>query len=142
MPSASDLVGAGMPYRWAELLARIPDTVTTEANMTDNSGGTASDTIAPAINIAALTDSTSGTTDDTVADVSTAVTGVDGTGNNAASKADVDTRLGTINDNFSEVAEELIAQQALNLVLINAVASLTAKVNTLLTANRGGGLIS
>ena len=31
-------------------------------------------------------------------------TGVDGTGNNAASKADVDARLGVINDNIAELA--------------------------------------
>lgn len=55
------------------------------------------------LDVSELTDSTSGTTDGTVADVSTAVTGVDGTGDNAASKADVDTRLGTINDNLAEL---------------------------------------
>ena len=42
--------------------------------------------------ITKLTDSTSGTTDGTLAAVSAAVTGVDGTGSNAASKADVDAR--------------------------------------------------
>ena len=68
-----------------------------------------------------LTDSTTGTADGTVADVSTAVTGVDGTGSNAASKADVDTRLGTINNNFADLA---------------------AKVNALLAAARNAGLIA
>ena len=56
-----------------------------------------------------LTDSTSGTADGTVADVSTAVTGVDGTGSNAASKADVDARLAAINDNFAELTQRLNA---------------------------------
>lgn len=50
-----------------------------------------------------LTDSTSGTTDGTVDDVSTVVTGVDGTGSNAASKVDVDARLVSINNNIAEL---------------------------------------
>lgn len=53
--------------------------------------------------VTSLTDSTGGSTDGTVDDVSTAVTGVDGTGSNAASKADVDTRLAAINANFAEL---------------------------------------
>lgn len=56
---------------------------------------------------AALTDSTNGAKDGTIADVSTAVTGVDGTGSNAASKADVDTRLGVINANFADVTDQI-----------------------------------
>lgn len=56
------------------------------------------------LDVEALTDSTGGTSDGTVADVSAAVTGVDGSGSNAASKADVDSRLGDINDNFTELA--------------------------------------
>ena len=59
-----------------------------------------------------MTDSTGGTADGTVADVSTAVTGVDGTANNAASKADVDTRLGLINDNDAEFATAINAIKA------------------------------
>lgn len=47
------------------------------------------------------------TTDTTIADVSTVVTGVDGTGSNAASKADVDTRLSSIKDNFDDIASQL-----------------------------------
>lgn len=57
--------------------------------------------------ITALTDSTGATADNTIADTSTAVTGVDGTGSNAASKADVDTRLGTINNNFGDLAAKV-----------------------------------
>lgn len=53
-----------------------------------------------------LTNSTSGTTDGTVSSVATAVTGVDGTGSNAASKADVDARLVAINDNLAELTEK------------------------------------
>jgi hypothetical protein len=67
-----------------------------------------------------LTNSTGATPDLTIADVSTAVTGVDGAGNNAASKADVDTRLTAINGNFSDLADRM------------------ADVETLLTAIRSG----
>jgi len=54
-----------------------------------------------------MTDNTNGTADGTVADVSTAVTGVDGTGNNAASKTDVDSRLTTIDANFADLADKV-----------------------------------
>ncbi len=59
--------------------------------------------------ITKLTDSTAGTTDGTLAAVSAAVTGVDGTGSNAASKADVDARLVDINNNFAEINAKLDA---------------------------------
>lgn len=60
--------------------------------------------------VTALTDSTGGTASDTLAALAVTVTGVDGTANNAASKADVDARL---------------------VVIRNAIASLAAKVNDL-----------
>ena len=60
--------------------------------------------------VTALTDSTGGTASDTLAALAVTVTGVDGTANNAASKADVDARL---------------------VVIRNALASLAAKVNDL-----------
>lgn len=59
--------------------------------------------------ITKLTDSTAGTTDGTLAAVSAAVTGVDGAGSNAASKADVDARLIDINNNFAEINAKLVA---------------------------------
>ncbi len=59
--------------------------------------------------VVALTDSTGASADSTIADVSTAVTGVDGTGSNAASKADVDTRLTAINANFADLAAKINA---------------------------------
>jgi hypothetical protein len=46
----------------------------------------------------------SGTASDTISGVGTAVSGVDGTGSNAASKADVDTRLSAINNNLKSLA--------------------------------------
>lgn len=57
----------------------------------------------------ALTDNTAGTADTTIADVSTAVTGVDGTGSNAASKADVDARLAAIDENFADLTAQINA---------------------------------
>lgn len=74
-----------------------------------------------------ITDSTGGTPGSSVSDVSTAVTGVDGTGNNAASKSDVDTRLGGINDNFSSLAVK--------------VDGLSDKMDELLASMRTAGLI-
>lgn len=61
------------------------------------------------VTISKLTDSTAGTTDGTLAAVSAAVTGVDGTGSNAAAKADVDARLVDINNNFAEINAKLDA---------------------------------
>jgi len=59
--------------------------------------------------IADLIDSTTGTANDVVVYVGTAVTGVDGTANNAASKVDVDSRLTLINDNFADLATKVNA---------------------------------
>ena len=61
----------------------------------------------PAAAIADFGGSTGGTSDGDMEDTSTAVTGVDGTGNNAASKADVDSRLTSIANNFEELAEDV-----------------------------------
>lgn len=99
------------------------------SKITDNSGGTASTTLATMTNLSQLTDATSGTANNTITNVSGVVTGVDGTGNNAASKADVDARLGSINDNQKEFYVQLNAQRTLNAALINAVASLAARLN-------------
>lgn len=65
------------------------DDGTTQGSLTENSGETSPD--------------------ETIADVSTAVTGVDGTGSNAASKADVDSRLTAIDSNIADLAAKLNA---------------------------------
>ena len=109
------------------------DITQTAAAITDNSGGAASQTVPAATNIDTLTDSTSGAADDTINDVSTAVTGVDGSGSNAASKADVDTRLGVINNNFKDMVDQHITQEAFNTVMLNAVASILDDLNKLTT---------
>jgi hypothetical protein len=120
---------------WFALIGFIATEISaaTADAITDSTGGAASTTLAAFTNLDTLTDSTSGTADDTVADVSTAVTGVDGAGSNAASKADVDTRLTAINNNFKELTDQVISQKAANTVLVNAIASLAAEYNELLT---------
>ena len=105
----------------------------TAAALTDSTGGSASQTLAALTNVDTLTDSTSGSADNTVSDVSTAVTGVDGSGSNAASKADVDTRLTAINNNFKELVDQIITQEAHNTAVANALASLADEVNKLIT---------
>jgi hypothetical protein len=94
-------------------------------DLTNNSGGAVSNTIAAATNIAALTDSSGGAKDNTIEAVG------------ATNGGDVS---GAINNNFAELAEELIAQRTLNTVLINAVASLAAKVNALNAALEAFGI--
>ena len=125
----------GAPAASANQAAVTP----TQDTITDNSTGAASTTIAAFTNLDTLTDSTGGTADNTVADVSTVVTGVDGAGSNAASKADVDTRLTAINNNFKELVDQIISQKAGNTVLVNAVASIAAqlaKIKTDIAANK------
>lgn len=72
-------------------------------DLTDSTSGTADDTI----DAVSVTDSSGGTADGTIAAISETITGVDGAGSNAASKAEIDTELAKVNDNFSEVATEL-----------------------------------
>jgi hypothetical protein len=86
----------------------------TQAAITDSSGGAASTTIAAATNTDALTDSTGGTANTTLAAVG------------ATNAGDVS---GAINDNFADLAAQLVKQRALNTVLTNAVASLAAELN-------------
>lgn len=54
-----------------------------------------------------LTDNSGGTANNTVEACGAAVTGVDGTGSNAASKADVDARLTAIANNFADLAAKV-----------------------------------
>lgn len=94
-----------------------------DADLTDNSGGSASGTIAAMTNIASLTDSSGGTTDDTVSAVT-------GSGDDT-----------NINNNFAELTEELIAQRALNTVMINAIASIASDLNGLKGNLRTAGML-
>lgn len=93
-------------------------------SLTDNSTGTATNTIAAATNTDALTDSTTGTPANELVDAGGSYT------------------QANINNNFASIAAELTTQRALNTVLINAIASLAAKDNAVLAALRGVGLIA
>lgn len=75
----------------------------------------------PQAAITSLTDNSGGSADNTLAACNTAVTGVDGTASNAASKVDVDARLVTIANNLADLA---------------------AKQNAVLTALRAAGVIA
>jgi hypothetical protein len=57
--------------------------------------------------LTALTDNSGGTANTTLEDCNDAVTGVDGVGSNAASKADVDARLVSIANNFADLAAKV-----------------------------------
>lgn len=57
--------------------------------------------------LTALTDNSGGTANTTLEDCNDAVTGVDGTGSNAASKDDVDARLVSIANNFADLAAKV-----------------------------------
>lgn len=86
-------------------------------NLTDNSGGAPTDTIPAATNTDALTHAV-GTADDTVDDVGGAFSQT------------------TLNNNFKEITDQLATQRALNIVVIDALASLTAKLNAVLDRQR------
>lgn len=103
------------------------------ASLTDNSGGTASGTLALMTNIDALTDNSGGTKDNTV-EALPAIQATPG-GMTAAERT-------AISNNFAELSEELIAQRLLNTTLINAVASLSTKLNAALAALRSAKIIN
>lgn len=89
--------------------------------LTDNSGGSATNTISVVTAPAALTNSIGGTPATTLA----AVTNIANAGS-----ADV----GPVANGMNQLAVNAIADRAAIVSLTNAVASLTAKVNTLITA--------
>ncbi|MEO0797157.1 MAG: hypothetical protein AAFX93_18545 [Verrucomicrobiota bacterium] len=70
-------------------------------------------------------------TQPTITDVSSAVAGTDGAGGagDAASKSDVDSRLGDIDSNLDAIAIELGNQVALNAALITELNSLRTEFN-------------
>lgn len=103
-----------------------------EAALTDSTGGSASDTLAAMTNTTALTDNNGGTADGTVEDVADIALSTSDTYTDAAVNAAVNTAIASISNNFEEVVTQLALQRTLNTALINAVASLAAKVNVLL----------
>lgn len=71
------------------------------------SGGSITAAGTQASAVADFTGTTGGTANGAMEDTSTVVTGVDGTGSNAASKADVDARLASIANNIEELGSDL-----------------------------------
>lgn len=67
-------------------------------------------------------------------DQNDAVTGVDGTGSNAASKADVDARLVSIGNNMQEIQTVIAQLAADNVALRAAIRECAEKINELATA--------
>jgi hypothetical protein len=107
--------------------ATLADGLTITA-LTDSSGGSASDTIAAATNTDTLSGTLTGTLANALADLPTIT---DTPASADALRDDIVTNVvPVINLNFKEIQAELTTQRALNTVLINAVASLAAKVNT------------
>ena len=92
--------------------------------LTDSTTGSASSTLAAATNTTALTT----TALEQVADGSLAEI----TFNSTWSQGQAD----TVDKNFKELTTQLALQRSLNTVLINAIASLAAKVNALVAAAR------
>lgn len=84
-------------------------------SLTDSSGGTVSDTISAMTNTNSLTDNTGGT-------ASTSAIA------NLANGSTYASDHAAIENNFATIAAELASQRALNTALINAVASLAARV--------------
>ena len=102
--------------------------VTAAAAIADNSGGVdpGDDTIAVVTNLDTLTNSTGGSADNTLAAVTQQAggAGVELTDGDAAK----------INDNFTELADQVATQAAANTAITAAVAQLAAKQNTASTA--------
>jgi len=119
-------------------------------SLTDSSGGSASNTLAAVTNVDTLTDSTGGTADDTVSAVAAPTnydahaSGATAVTSNAATDLDttaaaldtledeVTTAIGVINNNFKELTDQIITQEAANTSITNSIASLAAKVNQLI----------
>lgn len=101
--------------------------------LTDSSGGSASNTIAAATNTTALTDNNLGSAANAVvedvADIALSTTNIY---SDAAVNTAVNAAIAQASNNFKEMTATFSAQRTLNGVLINAIASLAAKVNELI----------
>ena len=91
--------------------------------LTDNTGGAAVETLAAMVNTDAITDSSGGTANGTIAAI---------TGTVNAGSADV----GPVANGFADVAAQLAKQRSLNALVIADIASLAAKINTLIQMNK------
>lgn len=105
--------------------------------LTDSSGGAASSTLAAGTNTTSLTDNGGGTADGTVAAQSTFAGSVAWNGSSvypsAADEAAITAIALAVRNNMKEVTTALAAQRTLNGVLLDHVASLSAKINSLIS---------
>ena len=108
-------------------------------DLTDNSGGTGTDTLAAVTNVDTL--SIAGLTeaaDDTPVDIVATAGACAGAASPTA--ANVDTAIATAvasivtatNKNFKEVCDQVVTQEAANTAIVNALSSLADKVNEIL----------
>lgn len=117
-------------------------------SLTDNSGGTANNTITAVGGLVTLTDSTglSGTHDDTLAAVTTFTPSVAWNGSSvypsAADATAIATAITTLNQNASDSAQKIIEVVADIEDCKNNFADIAAKVNAILSALRGAGTIA
>ena len=100
--------------------------------LTDNTGGAAVETLAAMVNTDAITDSSGGTADDTLEAMADLAT-VNG---NTYTDAAVNAVLAKIRNNFADLAAQLAKQRSLNALVIADIASLAAKINTLIQMNK------
>lgn len=113
--------------------ASITDPAVTASDLIDSTGiGVANgDHTFPAItNTDNVTDSTTGTANDDIQDVSTAFIGI-GIGSAFTAVVDSNARNIMHNDNFKEIADQLITQRLINTNLANALATITVEYNAL-----------
>lgn len=112
------------------LMNIIPIRAAVVVALVDNSGGAAANgTIGAVTAPSALTDNSGGTASTTLEDCNNAVTGVDGTASNAASKTDVDARLVSIANNFADLAARQAENRTAIVALTDAITELATKVN-------------
>jgi len=128
---------------------------TAVVDLTDSSGGVdpEDDTVAAITNIDALTDSSGGSADDTVSPVvavaDTSMVAINGSGMTTAQEAEYDvmvgevnTAIGIVNDNFSELTEQAITQEAANTAILAAIAQVIAKQSEIIASLEGANLIA
>lgn len=100
--------------------------------LTNNSGGAVSNTIAAATQPTTLTDNGTGTADYAVQDVADIALSTSNTYTDAAVNSAINTALHSTKNNFKEMTEIFSQQKELNAALINAIASLSEKINDLI----------
>lgn len=114
---------------------RVLSGISAVTQLTDNSGGaTADGTIGVITAPSALTDSTGGTASTTLAAIDNALTGVDGTGSNAAPLAGVNTQLGVLRNAIASLAARQAEDRTAIIAATDAVKEVATKLNAVIAA--------